>query len=163
MFSTLRPDGIIYVLDKRNVPALMVGRVVSVSNPVPKYATTFNPASGMETTVDIVVNIDDKHSEFKKVPSNLSIYGENGIVISESREAMMAEIDSIQNASRKAIESVPYHEKVIPACDEIKALLDPSIANDKAQEKKIAELEKQIANMGALMEKMNATLEKFTS
>ena len=86
MFGNIRQDGIIYILDKRNIPTLSVGRVSAVSNPVPKYSTTFNPmANGIETTVDITVNIDGSNAEFKKVPSNLSIYGENGVVISEQR------------------------------------------------------------------------------
>lgn len=165
MFSSLRQDAIIYVLDKRNLPALTVGRVASVSNPMQKYSTNFNPVigNGFETTVDITVNIDNTTADFKKVPSNLSIYGENGIVISESKEAMMAEVESVQAASKKALEMVDYHNKVIPACDEIMAKLNPSIAKDKEQEKKISQLEQQIANMSAVLSKMNETFEKFTN
>jgi len=164
MFSSLRQDGIIYVLDKRNVPTLVVGRVSAVSNPVPKYSTNF-PQMGnmMETTVDITVNIDNTTTEFKKVPSNLSIYGENGVVISESKEAMMAEVESVQNASKKALDMIDYHNKVIPACDEIIAKLNPSIANNKAQEAKISQLENQVSSMSAALSKMNDMLEKLVN
>lgn len=164
MFSNIRQDSIIYILDKRNVPTLAVGRVAAVSNPMPKYSTNFNPmANGIETTVDITVNIDNGTADFKKVPSNLSIYGENGVVISESREAMMAEVESVQGASRKALEMVEFHNKVIPACDDIMAKLNPSIAKDKEQEKKISQLEQQVANMSAVLMKMNETIEKFAN
>lgn len=164
MFGNIRQDGIIYILDKRNIPTLSVGRVSAVSNPVPKYSTTFNPmANGIETTVDITVNIDGSNAEFKKVPSNLSIYGENGVVISESKEAMMSEVESVQTASRKAIESVGFHEKVLPACDDILSRLNPSIAKEKEQEKKISQLEGQIANMNAVLMKMSETIEKFAN
>ena len=164
MFGNARQDSIIYILDKRNVPTLTVGRVSAVSNPMPKYSTTFSPMqNGIETTVDITVAMDNGNVDFKKVPSNLSIYGENGVVISESKEAMMAEIESVQNASRKALEMVDYHNKVIPACDDILARLNPSIANTKAQEAKISQLEAQITNMNAVLAKMNETLEKFAN
>lgn len=163
MFNTLRQDSVLYVLDKRGVPSLSIGRVTAVSNPAPKYSTTFNPAAGFETTVDISVALDSGTADFKKVPSNLSIYGENGIVISESREAMLSEVDTIQGASRKALEMTEYHNKVIPACEEIKSQLDPSIAKDREQEKKITALEGQVSTMNTALADIQKMLKKLVN
>lgn len=163
MFSNIRQDGIIYVLDKTNIPKLLVGRVSAVSNPVPKYSTTYNPIvpGGIETTVDISVNIDGKTYDFKKVPSNASIYGENGVVISESKEAMNAEVEAMQANSRKIIESVDFNKQVIESCDGIIAQLNPNIAKDKENDKKISDLEKQVASMNSALSDMNDMLKKL--
>ena len=163
MFSSLRQDSLLYVLNKREVPSLSIGRVVSVSNPVPKYPTTFVPTpNGLETTVDITVSIDGNSTDFKKVPSTLSVYGDNGVVISESREAMNAEIEAMRSSSQKLIESVGTHRRIIESCDEMLVKLNPSIAKEKEQEAKIDALEGKIGGIEAALAEMNGMLKKLT-
>lgn len=163
MFSNLRQDGILYILDKKSIPQLMIGRVTAVSNPVPKYSTTYNPmvAGGIETTVDVSVNIDGKTFDFKKVPSNASIYGENGVVISESRDAMNAEVEAMQANSKKIIESVDFNKQVMESCESIIAQLNPNIAKDKENDRKISELEKQVANMSSMLSEVSDMVKKI--
>ncbi len=163
MFSSLRQDSLLYVLNKREVPSLAIGRVVSVSAPAPKYPTTFVPTpNGLETTIDITVSIDGSNTDFKKVPSQLSIYGDNGIVISESREAMNAEIEAMQSNSRKIIDSVETHRKIIDSCSDMLVTLNPSIAKEKEQEAKIDALESKIGGIEAALSEMNGMLKKLT-
>jgi len=163
MLGSLRQDNIIYILNKKDVPSLKTGRVVSVSNPVPRYQTNgFSPnMQAFETVVDIMVETDNgEKTEFKKVPSNLAIYGDSGIVISDSREAMFSEVEAMQSNSRKLIESIDYHKQVIDACDGMLSQLNPSIAKEREYDKRIANLEDMMAEAN---ETMNSKLSELTS
>lgn len=78
MFSGLRQNSIIYVLEKKQGDgerlSLRIGQVLSVSNPQPKYQPNYQlGAQGMETTVDITVKIQDEQMEFKQLPSTAQI------------------------------------------------------------------------------------------
>lgn len=150
MFSSLRQGSLFYVLDKSDSPTLKVGNVVSVSQPAPKYNTSFVPNQGaFETTVDIVVKIGDEEVKFEKLPSGLSIanFGQNGVVVSENKEAMNAEVEAMLHTSRGVIESVPYHEKVVQSCDVMLRELNPQFAKEKEQEEKIGMLERKMDGM----------------
>ena len=102
MFSGLRTNSIFYVLDKNSEPKLQIGQVVSVSNPQPKFPTyqpgQFSPQP-MESVVDIRVKLPDGEMEFKQLPSNGQIANSGSLVVSESREAMSAEVDASAVAS----------------------------------------------------------------
>lgn len=150
MFSSLRQGSLFYILEKSDSPTLKVGNVVSVSQPTPKYNTSFLPnQNAFETIVDIVVKVGDEEVKFEKIPSNLSIanFGQNGVVVSESKEAMNAEVEAMLRTSRGIIESVPYHEKVIQSCDVMLRELNPQFAKEKEQEEKIGMLEQKMDGM----------------
>ena len=121
MFQGLRPNSIFYVLDKGENPSLKIGQVVSVSNPQPKFPTytpgQFNPQP-METTVDVVVKLPNEQMEFKQLPSNMQIANSENLVVSESREAMDAEVEAMYRHSKEIVESEPYHKKVMEECAE---------------------------------------------
>ena len=103
----------------------------------------------MESTVDITVKVGDEQQEFKQVPSTLSIanFGTSNIVISETKEAMSQEVDSMLKASKQIIESIPYHEKTIVACEEMLKELNPQFAKQKDQEEKISNLETKVGGI----------------
>lgn len=148
MFSALRQGSLFYILDKSDSPTLKVGHVVGVSQPTPKYGNQY-PIGQPETVVDVSVKVAEDVIKFEKLPSVLSIanFGQNGIVVSESREAMNGEVESMLRTSRGIIESVPYHEKVIQACDVILRELNPQFAKEKQQEEKIGMLEQKMDGM----------------
>lgn len=150
MFSSLRQGSLFYILDKSDNPTLKVGSVVSVSQPTPKYNTTYIPNQNVfETIVDIIVKVGEEELKFEKIPSNLSIanFGQNGVVVSESKEAMNAEVEAMLRTSQGILESVPYHEKVIQSCDVMLRELNPQFAKEKEQEEKIGMLEKKMDGM----------------
>lgn len=162
MFSSLRQDSLLYVLNRKDNPMLSVGRVVSVSSPMPKYPNTYtNPMSGIETTVDITVNVDGSNVDFKKIPSNLVIYGDSGVVISETREAMISEIETMKSNSRNVIESVDYHKKVLDSCETMLEQLNPSLAKEREQETKLNNLESRMGNIEKVLAEMNGTLKSI--
>lgn len=150
MFSSLRQGSLFYILEKSDKPKLKIGNVVSVGQPTPKYNTTFMPNQNQyETLVDVLVKVGDEEVKFEKLPSNLSIanFGQNGVVVSESKEAMNAEVEAMLRVSKQVIESVPYHESVIGSCDGILRELNPQFAKEKEQEEKIVLLEQKMDGM----------------
>ena len=164
MFQGLRQSSLFYVLEKGEDLKLKVGQVESVSNPQPKYNQyiTSQPFSQPETTVDVKVKIGDEVVDFKQLPSNLSIanFGQNGVVVSESKEAMSAEVESMLRTSRNIIESLPYHERVIQSCDAILRELNPQFAKEKAQEEKIGMLEERMGGIEGTLNDMMGMLSK---
>jgi hypothetical protein len=160
MFSALRQGSLLYILYKADKPALKVGQVTSVSQPQPKYNTAFSaqPFGGVETTVDISAKAGDEVFEFKQLPSHMSIANYDGAVVSESREAMCAEVEAMQRTSRQHIESAPYHESVVEACDYILRELNPHFAKEKAQEEKIEVLETKMTGIEGTLDNIMTML-----
>lgn len=166
MFSALRQGSSFFILDKTNVPKLKIGSVVSVSQPMPKYNNTYVPGHNYtETVVDVVVKVNEEELKFEKLPSNLSIanFGQSGIVVSESKEAMLGEVESMLRNSKNIIESVQYHKDVLIACDEMMKELNPQLAKEKEQEQKIAMLENRMGGMESTLQDIHKLLNSALS
>lgn len=151
MFSGLRQNSLFYILDKSNTPTLQIGQVVSVSNEQPKYPTGYAPGSynphPMETTVDVKVKVNDSEMTFQNLPSNMQIANDKQMVVSDSREAMTAEVDAMLRNSKQIVESVDYHQQVIQSCEEMLTRINPQIAKEKQQEQDICNLKSDVSGM----------------
>ena len=145
MFSTLRQNSPIYILDKKGSPVLKKGIIESVSPQRSKSGSFYGQP--MDMVVDITVNVEGSTEEFKNIPASLSIANDGNMVISESREAMSIEVDSILSISKQILESVDYHKDVIDKCEQILKDLNPQFAKDKLQEEKINSLEERIGGV----------------
>lgn len=163
MFSALRQSSLFYILEKGEKPTLKIGQVQSVSNPLPKYGVPSMPTQiGMDTTVDVKVKVGEEVLDFRQLPSNLSIanFGGNGMVVSESREAMNGEIESMLRSSREIVESVDYHRGIITSCEDILRSLNPQLAKEKEQEDKIVSIESKIGGMESSISELKAMLSR---
>ncbi len=100
--------------------------------------------------------------EFKQLPANLSIanFGSSGVVVSESREAMNAEVEAMLRTSEQVLESIPYHESVIASCDDMLKVLNPQLAKEKAQEEKIGALEQKVSGIEGTLTDIREMLSK---
>ena len=145
MFSTLRQNSPIYVLDKKDSPVLKKGIIETVSPQRSRTGSFYGQP--MDMIVDIRVNIDGTSQEFKNIPASLSIANDGNIVISETKEAMITEVDSMLSISKQILESVDYHKDVIEKCEQILKDLNPQFAKDKLQEEKINSLESRIGGV----------------
>ena len=166
MFSGLRQNSLFYILEKGEAVTLKVGQVVSVSNPQPKY-NQYQPMqqySQPETTVDVKVKVGDEVIDFQKLPSHLSIanFGQNGMVVSESKEAMSAEVEAMLRNSNSILDSIPYHQKIITSCDEMLRQLNPQFAKEKEQEEKIGVLEQKMGGIENTLNQMMGMLSEVT-
>ena len=145
MFSTLRQNSPIYVLDKKDSPVLKKGIIETVSPQRSRTGSFYGQP--MDMIVDIRVNIDGTSQEFKNIPASLSIANDGNIVISETKEAMSTEVASMLSISKQILESVDYHKDVIEKCEQILKDLNPQFAKDKLQEEKINSLESRIGGV----------------
>ena len=158
MFQGVRPSSLFYILEKGEDLKLKVGQVVSVSNPQPKFNQfpSAQPFGQNEMVVDIKVSVGEETLEFKQLGANQTIANSGNVVVSDSREAMSAEVEGLLRTSRQVLDSVPYHEKVLVCCDAMLRELNPSFAKEKEQEEKIGQLEEKMAGIeGTLGEMMS--------
>lgn len=160
MFQSLRAGSSIYILHKSGTPLLEMGSIVSVTAPMPKY--TVPPVFGQpqEMVVDMVVKVNGQDLNYQKVPASADIadFGINGVVISDSRDAMNAEVVNLKNRSTEIIGSIDFHKGVIDGCNKILESLNPEFAERQAQQNDINSLK---AQMQELMEMNKTLLEKL--
>lgn len=163
MLSGLRQGAPIYVLYKNELKTA-IGEVVAVSNPVPQYGTTYNAGilAQPKTVVDVRVRIGSETVDFQKLPADQSIadFGPNGIVISETRDGILAEIDAYQKRSETALAETPRHEQIIAACKSMRSELDPAIRKEAEQAAEIATLKEQLSGMSEQIAALTGMLSK---
>ena len=166
MFSGLRQNGLFYILEKGDELKLKVGQVVSVSNPQPKYGQ-FGYATQPEMTVDVKVKVDEEILEFKQLNANASIANSGSVIVSDSKDAMSAEVEGLLHTSKGILDSVSYHERVLASCDGILRELNPSFKKEKEQEEKIGMLEEKMVGiedtLSDMMSMLSSALEQSKS
>ena len=158
MYNKLKFD---FYVSRTKTKQHKIGQVVSVSNPQPKFPYQpgqFNPQ--LETTVDVKVKMPDGEAEFKQLPSNGQIANSGDLVVSESREAMSAEIEAMLRHSKEVLESKEYHEKVVTNCEQMLGVLNPQIAKEKAQEQRIGNLEADVSGMKGTLSNIETMLQR---
>lgn len=153
MFSGLKKGSQIYILDKGDNFCLKIGKVEEMNiHPKNEHGYPFAPSSQM--VVDLKVRVNEEIAEFNCLNADLNIAKNGDIVVSDSEEAMSAEVlDTFRN-SQQVLNSVPYHDKVAKACVPILKTINPQFAKEKEQEEKILFLEERIGNMDEKLEKM---------
>lgn len=147
MFSALRQHSTLYILLKGETPKLIIGKVEGVSQPQSKMVNSFAGGFGQnfQSTVNIVAtDADGNRYEFPEMRADLSIENKscNGVeaIISESRESMLAEVEGMASSSKVILDSVPYHQSVIKACEMMQSQLNPQLAKDKERDEEMLQL-----------------------
>ena len=152
-FQNLRPNNTLYILYK-SIPKLEIGRVNSVSPPIPKFTGNFQ-----DMTVDISTNIDDSITNFQKVPANLEIADVgNDMVISYDRQRISDEIKTLKSRSESALVSIDFHKKMIKECDDFIRILNPEIAEKEQRDQETKQLKEEISS---LKEMFSSFMEQF--
>ena len=160
MFSTLRKGATIYILDRTSEPEVKVGYIDNVTLPRPMYPT-YNPAvslgTNMQRVVDITVRIGEEKKEFS-VPSDLSIHTYGDYTISENKEAMISEVDSLLQNSKDVLESVDKHKAAIDAYENILKTLNPVYAKEQERDSTIDKLTQQVNGMQSTLNRLESLL-----
>lgn len=150
MFSNARQGGLFYILSKGEKPTLKIGQVESFTAPVPKYPT-YNPSvpfnQQQEMVMDIKVKCGEEIIDFQKLPANGEVFNYTNAIVSDRKDAIVTEVETMLQNSRQIVSSVDYHNSVIEGCDDILKQLNPQFAKEKEQEEKIGSLENQIKTM----------------
>lgn len=166
MFQALRQGSQLYILAKNAKGLdLKIGVVESISAPKTQYQS-FQPYN-QETTVSIKVKVGEDYMTFDGVPSNLSVanFGEKGVIISETREAVLTEVEAMMMASQSAIakETIDYHNAVLKTGDEIVKELNPTYKKDKERDETISSLKTDIAGLKSDMRDLTEMLKNTLS
>lgn len=159
MFSLLRQNSPVYILDKGAEPSLKVGTVINTTPRIGTYQNAFS------NTIDIEVQVGDTVSKFNQLPSNMSkTYYNNSIVVASEKEAMLTEVENFIKNSKQVLDSIPYHNKVVESGEKMLLELNPQIAKEKANEEKINKLEDKVSNidnrLGTMMDMLSKALQK---
>lgn len=164
MLSGLRPNTPVFVLYKSE-PRFATAKVVSVSNQYPQfnYQQPLNP--GGNAAVDIAIEVDGKTETYQRIPLNSSIaeFPEKGVIISETREGIINEVNAIRSASVTALEQIDAHKKVIASCDQLLLDLNPQLKKEQEQSAEIANLKQQLAGMSDQIAALTGMLSKSLS
>lgn len=160
MFQTLRKGATIYILDRTSEPVINTGCIENVTTPRPMYPT-YNPAvslgTNMQTVVDITVRVGNEKKEFS-VPSSLSIHTYGDYTISENKEAMISEVDSLLQGSKDVLDSVEKHKSAIAAYEKILKILNPVYAKEQERDSAIESLTQQMGSMQTTLNRLESLL-----
>lgn len=162
MFQSARPNSRAYIFFKGNKPRLEQGYVTNTSVPRPKYQVP--PAFGQpqEMVLDITVKTDNGTYTFNGIPTNLEVADTfcNGeaAVLSDSRDAMNAEVLSIKQKSEDVLHSLDYHRGIITTCDSIIGQLNPEFAERQERDAEVKKLKEQVSSLSG---KLDLLLDKL--
>lgn len=164
MFGGLRQGNLLYVLEKTaQGVALKVAQVESVSNPQPRYGQVAQYGNTADMVVDVRAKVGEESMDFKQLSTSLSIANSGNLVISDSKEIMSSEVETLMRTSRQAIESVPYHEGMLSECEVMLKELNPQFAREKEQEEKIDALEGKMGRIEGTLDKIQSMLSSLTN
>ncbi|MBO7510252.1 MAG: hypothetical protein J6T35_03630 [Bacteroidales bacterium] len=161
MLSALRPGTPVYVLYK-NEPRFAVAKVSQVSNQYPNLAYQQPLVPGNNVAVDIAIEVDGKMETYQRIPLNSSVaeFPDKGVLISETRDGIVNEVNAIRSASQAAIDQVDAHRRVIESCDRLLFDLNPQLKKDQEQAQEIANLKQQLAGMSDQIAALTGMLSK---
>ena len=148
MLYGLRQGAPLYVLYKGE-PKIEILEVVSVSNPVPQFPvyTAGLPASQPSRIIDIQARRGSETVKFEKVPADVAIadFGAaSGIVLSESRDAILSEIEALRKTSERILSDVTKHKHIVSECDKMMRELNPALVRDAENTARLDNLEQRL-------------------
>ena len=164
MFSGLTQGSLVYILDKTKDLKYKVGEVVGITQP--KFGNnTFNPSQpNTQTFVDIKLKIDNSVTDFNAIPSanSLVTYNNGSLILSETKQGLQTEIESIIQTRKQALDNVEQYRKDIVDGENILKELNPQFAKDKARDDQISTLNNKVSNMEDTLNKIVTMLSDST-
>ena len=157
LFSQLRLNSPIYILQKDATPYVEVGQVTNVSAPMPNLSAMPVLGQPMSYIVDITANVGGQMTQYQKLPANAEVadFANNGnVFLSCTREGINTEVQSMRQRSADVLASVDYHREIVSVCDKMIAQLNPEVAEKEKQQQEIASLREQINSLTGLIQEL---------
>lgn len=150
MFSALSQGSSIYLLDKTSGLKYSVGEIIGVSQP--KY----------NGTLDLKVRIGNSVEEFNNLPSinNVVTYNGGKLVISETRQGIQTEVESLLHNSRQILNNIDTYKQNVVDCEEILKELNPQFAKDKERDDRLLNLENRFDGVESKLDKIFDLIKK---
>ena len=120
---------------------------------------------GQNLVVDVVATINGADVPFGNLPVNAetSSYNNGATFVSCSREAMLQAVDGMIQASKKALEQVPYHNIVLAEGEKMIEVLNPTYAADKERDRTIKELVNHRKETDSKLDKILAFMQELST
>lgn len=166
MFQNLRQGAQVYVLYKGDTPHLEIGEVTAVGLPTPQFNANYqqnNQFFPPKNVIDIKVKVNEQTLDLQKLPADNTIadFGGNGMVISTSKESILAEIEALRTSSQRILDSMERHQTTIQLCSNMIEELNPEIKQQAERDKELDNLKSDMSDMkkmlSDLLTKMNNT------
>jgi hypothetical protein len=172
MFSTVRVNSQIFILDKAN-RTFEIGTVSDepklryTTVPMnPQYNSPYNQQQTIQV-VDLKVQTPSGTQTLSGLPTDKNVFDNPAktVFVTEDKETMLNELRGLKNQSENHLKLTKYHEEMIPKYDEWIGVLSPEDAEKKRNEEKIANLEKGLQQQQEmnrqLIEQMQALMSKL--
>ena len=163
-FNSLGNGSPFYILRQGEKPILEVGVVKQKSQARAKFPTqTPNIMQGMQVqqVIDVIATINGKDETFSEIPINVEIAQRGNVTFSGSREAMLQAVDAMLQASKKALEQIPYHKSVISESEKMMEALNPQYAENKQQARTILDLQERADKQEKMLSDIYALVQKI--
>lgn len=163
----MRENAPIYILDKTNeIPKLSVGYVEKRSDVYSRYGTPTMPMMGqpMDGVIDFSVRIGNEAIDLKKLPAAQSICSPDGhpqILVSDNREAILAEVEGIERTSQAIVDGYDLNVSIVAACADMKRVLNPQLAKEQQRDEEINDLKDKIGSIEGSIGRIDEKLEAF--
>ncbi|MCQ2349102.1 MAG: hypothetical protein MJZ98_01320 [Paludibacteraceae bacterium] len=161
MFSNVRIGTTIYVLHKSEAK-LEIGEVTYKTEPTPMYTNTYQSGimQPQKMYVDLDVRINGENVKFQKLQADATIADSNGMVVSESRDAILNEVLAMQKCSQSIIDSVEHHTEIVSRCNALVQELNPDAKRDAERAKEIVDLRSEVGELKNMLTQLLSKKEK---
>jgi chaperonin cofactor prefoldin len=124
---------------------------------------TYNPqvslGTNMQTVVDIKTRIDNETKEFV-VPSNLSVHTYGDYTLSENKEAMISEVDSLLQDVTTKIDNMDKYKEDAEVYKKILKDLNPVYAKEQERDEAISDLNARMDDLQDVISRLDSFLRR---
>ncbi len=169
MFSQLRQGGQIYILEKgESKLTLKIGQIVNTGTPTPVHTTqTVGLTYGFQPNMEMVIraNVDGTEGDFPHLPCDKCSHDYGNMIICDSRECALSEVDAINQRSTQIIDPVNIKNlrSIVASCKDIFKVLNPNFAKEEARDEAINLLNERLDNFEKRVGQSLGNIEKFLS
>ena len=165
MFQNLRQNSQIYIFHKGDKPFMEIGYVTQVSQPKPKYGLPPTFGQQQEMVVDLTAKVNGIITNYNLLPAQSDIadtfVNNEGIVITDNREAMNAEVLALKQKSQDILKSIDNHKQIVIQCDQILNDLNPEYAEKQQQQTEINLLKTQMQDVSATLSSLTNLIKEL--
>lgn len=163
MFSGLRAGTPLYILNRNEIDTA-IGEVVGVSNQNPQFPHAVAAQWPSPTSVvDVTVRLEGgQEVTYPKLPANQIIADVQGtaLVVSESREAIINELQNICKQHERELELVPHRQQMVVRCKEQIIDLNPQAKVEAEREKEFQAMRSEMAELKEMLARALSTSPK---
>lgn len=154
-FKDIQSNHPVHILDKQSL-TITQGKVINAA-----FSRIDNTQGMPQMVRDIDIEWNGRTATYS-IPENLSVtYANKGtMVIATERSGLSNEVSAMKATAEQVLASVDKHKEVIAKADALLAELDPAFKEKAENDKRLAEMEKEIKG---LTQALNSFIKKFES